>query len=376
MRLLHLYFTSLLPAFAFLFAACTHTAPAEETSGQPEHLIKITRKQFNAENMQLGRISEHAFTKIYRTNGIVTASPQTKADVNSYISGIVKSVFVNPGTHVRKNQRVCTLESRAFIDLQQQYLESLARLKAVENDYHRIKSLYDQNIASQKDYIAIESSYNMLRAKIEALNAQLKILNVNIRDLEAGKLSPYVGVLSPIDGYVAMLNCNVGQFVNSEELLMKVIDNKDLQLHFFVYQEAIERLKKGQQIDIYTADNPENIYKATISAIGKSIDPETKSIDCIAIPENKLRKQFIDGMYFQVEVKTDTITAPGIPVAAIIKSSDRQYVLVKEKEDDAGIYFRKATVSTGIISNDYIEITGDPPEGDILVKGVYFFQSQ
>jgi cobalt-zinc-cadmium efflux system membrane fusion protein len=141
----------------------------------------------------------HTFTKFFKTNGIVTASPQSKADVYSYIPGIVKSVFVNPGTHVRKGQRLCTLESRVFIDLQQQYLESLAKLKAVENDYQRIKSLYEQNISSQKDYIAIESSYKMLNAKIEALRAQLKILNVSIKNLEDGQISIRLAVLSPVE---------------------------------------------------------------------------------------------------------------------------------------------------------------------------------
>ncbi len=376
MRFVQISFILFLPVTAFLSAGCNDKTPTGTPSGQPAQLIKISHKQFDAENMQLGNTKPHTFTRIYKTNGIVTASPQSKADVYSYISGIVKYVFVNPGTHVRKGQILCTLESRAFIDLQQQYLESLAGLKAVENDYRRIKKLYDQNISSQKDFIAIESSYKMLNAKIKALKAQLKILNVSIGDLEEGQLSGQLAVHSPIGGYIAEQNCNVGQSVNTEELLMKVIDNKDLQLHFFVYQESVGKLKKGQLINIYTADDPDNIYTATISSIGKAIDPETKSIDCIAIPEKRLRPVFIDGMYFQVEVKTDTVTAPGLPAGAVVKTGGKQYVLVKEKEDENGMYFRKTAVNTGILSDGFIEIRDNEPLNDVLVKGVYYFHTQ
>jgi cobalt-zinc-cadmium efflux system membrane fusion protein len=157
---------------------------------------------------------------------------------------------------------------------------------------------------------------------------------------------------------------------------MKVIDDRDLQLHFYVYQENVGRLKKGQLIDIYTADDPDNVYMATISSIGKAIDTETKSINCIAIPEDKLRKAFIDGMYFQVEVKTDTVTAPALPVTAVIKTGDRQYVLVKEKDEENRMYFRKTAVNTGVTSDGFIEIKGDKPLNDVLIKGAYYFHAK
>ena len=359
-----------------MFAGCSGSTNNAEEENKPDHLIKISHEQFRAEQMQLGNTVMHSFAKVFKTNGIVTASPKSKADVYSYVSGVIKSISVNPGSYVRKGQELCSIQSKEFINMQQEYLGYLAKLKATGSDYKRIKTLYDEKISSQKNFLAIESEYNILNAKIKALKAEFKILNVNLKNLEAGNLSSYLPILSPLSGYITLLNCNLGEFINSQTLLMKVIDNRDLQLYFFVYQENVNKLKKGQLLKIYSPDNTKDIYQAKVISIGKAVDPESKSIQCIAKPEDDLRKIFVDDMYFQVDVITDTLKARGIPSGAILKSGENFYVLVKEKEDDHNLYFRKEEVKTGIISDGFTQILGDKPIKGILIKGTYYFQIQ
>ena len=374
MRFFNIFVSLIIIAAAIITGCSEPTDKGEENVS--DHLIYISHEQFKAEQMQLGNAVMHSFTQVFKTNGIVTASPQSKAFVYSYIPGILKSISVNLGSHVRKGQKLCTIESKEFINIQQQYLESLAKFKATESDYQRVKSLYDDKISSQKAFIAIESEYKMLIAKIKALKAELKILNVNLSNLEDGNLETYLPVLSPIEGYITLQNCNLGQFVDSQKLLMKVIDNRNLQLHFFVYQEAVSKIQSGQMLNIYSPDNSENIYTGKIISIGKSIDPETKSIKCIAELVGNPEQDFIPGMYFQVEVKIDTHNALAIPSEAIFKSGNKYYVLLKEKQDDDGSFFRKEEVSTGLVSNGFTQIIGDENLNDVLVKGAYYYQAE
>ena len=372
------YHFSIFPAIitiAILFSGCTGSTEGGENTDN-DGLIAVSNEQFREEQMQLGSTLMHTFTKIYKTNGIITASPQSKADVYSYVSGIVRTVKVNLGSHVRKGQLLCTVESKEFINLQRQYLESMANLKAVETEYERTKALYEQKIASQKSFIAIESEYNMLQAKLKALRAELKILNVNVKNLEAGNLSVYLPITSPIEGYITVQNSNVGQFIDSQTLLMKVIDNRDLQVHFYVYQENVSKLKAGQLLNLYSPDNVDKIYTARIFSIGKYIDPETKSIDCLAEPDEEMKKIFVDGMYFQVEVSTDTIRALAVPDEAVIKSGDRYYLLVKEKADENNLYLRKEEISIGMTGDGFTQIVDGKPFNDVLVKGAYYFKVQ
>lgn len=358
--------------FTSIISSCSNKSHEEETAAN-NHLIQISKEQFAAEKMKLSKTQIHTFKKVFKTNGIVTASPQSKADVYSYLSGIIKRITITPGNYVTRGQVLLSIESKEFINLQKQYLEALAQLKATEAEYNRVKKLYKEKISSQKEYFRVESAYKKLIAQIQALKAELKIINVNLGQLEAGNITSYLNILSPISGYVSDLKCNTGEFISSETLLLKIIDNHNLQLHFFVYQETVSKLKRGQTLSIYKPDNPEKTYSAVIKSIGKSIDPETKSIRCIAEPEPNLKNFFVDGMYFQVEVITDTIKANALPKEAVIQSANAYYILVKEKEDKENLFFKKEFVKTEISDDAYIQIIGDKDLQNVLVKGTYYY---
>lgn len=357
-----------------LFISCGKFNKEEQEPTQVENLIQISKEQFESENMKLGNIKEHTFKKVFKTNGIVTASPQSKADVYSYLPGIIKKIQVTPGKFVRKGQLLLSIESKDFINLQREYLEAVAQQKATESEYKRMEALYNEKISSQKDFFSAESKFKMLKAKIQALKAELNIVNVNIKALENGKISSYLSILSPISGYVSELKCNTGEFIDSQTLLMRVVDNRNLQLHFFVYQETVGNLQIGQKLKIYSPDNSGKTFSASISTIGKSIDKESKSIRCIAAPESNLKKIFVDGMYFQVEVATDTLNASALPNSAVIQSDDTHYILVKEKEENNILFFKKEFIKTGISDENYTQILTDKDLKNILIKGTYYYQ--
>jgi len=358
--------------FMGLLSSCTNESTEAETSTNT-HLLQISEAQFVAERMELGSKQMHTFNTVFKTNGIATVAPESKADIHSFLSGIIKQIHVVPGNLVRQGQTLLSIESKEFIGLQRQYLEALAQFKATEADYKRIKQLYDEKYSSQKDYYTIESQYATLKAKIQALKAELKIVNVNMSDLEAGNISSYLNIVSPISGYISELACNNGEFISSETMLLKIIDKRNLQLHFFVYQETIGNLQIGQKITIYSPNNSGKTYAASISSIGITIDKESKSIRCTAKPESDLNKIFVDGMYFQVEVVTDSLNAFAIPSEAIIKSANANYVLVKEKEDEKAMYFKKIKIKTGVSDDTFTQVIDENLLQDILIKGTYYF---
>ena len=379
MRFIYISVSLFLIAAATVLGGCSGTTENNTNAEEqlvPDNLIRISNEQFKAENMQMGNSIIRSFSHGFSTNGIVTASPQDKADVYVYVSGMIKSISVNLGSFVRKGQVLCTFESKEFINMQQQYLVSLANLKSTEANYQRTKSLYEDKVASQKDFFAIESNYKMLNAKLKALKAELKILNVNINKLEEGNLSTYLTVLSPIEGYITKQACSLGQFVDSQKLLFKIIDNRKLQLHFYVYQKDAGSIKNGQLLKVYSPDNKEQSFKAKIISIGKVVNPETKSIECIAKLENNSGQEFISGMYFQVDVKTDAQDATAVPSEAVIKIENKFYILVKEKQDTDNIYFSKKEVVPGLISNGFTQITEIGNLKDVLIKGTYYYEKE
>ncbi len=345
----------------------------DEKSEVETNLIKITKEQFKAEKMQLGNSQKHLFNITFKTNGTITASPKSKSDVYSYFSGTIQKINVAPGNYVHKGEILLSVASKGFLDLQKQYLESIAQLKAMKAEYKRVNDLYKDNIASEKELLETESKYFSQKAETQALKAELKIVKLDLNNLEKGNIVSFLNVKSPSNGYVTNMECNTGQYITPETMLMKVIDNNNLQLNFYVYQETVENLRKGQKVKIYTAHNSHKKYSAKIFSIGKAIDPATKSILCLAIPEKRIKNLFVDGMYFQVDVVTDTLSAQALPTNAIIKSGDEYYVLVKVKEDGDNLFFKKMYVKPGISDEAFTQISENRILKNVLVKGAYYF---
>ncbi|HHH54756.1 MAG TPA: efflux RND transporter periplasmic adaptor subunit, partial [Bacteroidetes bacterium] len=326
--------------------SCNSSSPNNEEKSESVNngFIEITKEQFLKEKMELGMPIEHKFINTYMTNGVIKASPNSKADVYSYLPGIVKTIKVNQGNYVKKGQLLCTIISKDFIDLQSNYLETLVQLKATEIEYNRSKILFDEKIVSQKEFFETESRYKILNSNLSALKTELKIIGVDIENLEQNNIISTIRIVAPISGFVNKLECNIGEYVNPETILMKILNGNNSQIHFFVYQEFVHNLKEGQSLEIYLPENPAKKYSAKISSIGKSLNPGNKSIECIAIPQTNINDIFIDEMYLQVEIIIDSIESKALPKSAILDTENKKYVLVKENEDDTNLYFKKVFI--------------------------------
>lgn len=368
------YNTMSLLVITLLFFGCSGR-PTQEEVVVSDDLIAITQEQYAAEKMTVGNLIIYPFTQIIRTNGVVSATPQSKAEVHSFVRGIIKSISVNMGDFVHKGELLCSIESKTFIQLQQSYLESLASLTAAEANYNRVKQLRSAKISSQKEFLQIESEYKTLHAKIKGLQAELNILNVDIKKLKEGNLAAYLPIYSTIEGSITKLNCSLGEYVDSQELLFKIVDNRDLQLHFSIYQDAVAKVKKGQLLSVFCPDNPEIRSQAKVVSIGKSIDNETGSINCLAKFNNQKKKNLIDGMYLQVEVILDSAMSQAILTEALIKTGSKYYLMVKDKQEDDQLFFRMEEILIGNSSKGYTQVLSDKELKDILIKGAYYFQS-
>jgi membrane fusion protein, heavy metal efflux system len=63
-----------------------------------------------------------------------------------------------PGSKVKKGQVLAVLEHQGFVELQQQYIQSLSRLSLTEKEFDRQKELSAENVSSAKKLQQAESA--------------------------------------------------------------------------------------------------------------------------------------------------------------------------------------------------------------------------
>jgi cobalt-zinc-cadmium efflux system membrane fusion protein len=275
------------------------------------------------------------------------------------------------GSYVKKGQTLCMITGNELMAMQQEFTETSARLKRLKSDYERSKSLYDEKIGAEKDFIAIESEYKAMKSKYLSLKLRLELLRLNVAKIEAGDLYASFSVISTINGYITKQNLVLGQFIEQQKLLVEIVDINQLQIQLSVFEKDIAKLKPGQTVNFSSPGEISFNNKATLVSIGKAVNPDTKTVTCIAAIKNSQQANLINQSYIEAIIAVNNSQAKALPTESLIKSGKDYYVLLVEKSDNEAYYFRKQKVTIGLTSKGFTEITDDIDLTKVLIKGVY-----
>ena len=371
MRLYFQFFLGVL-LVATLFS-CHNKKSDDETglSAEDSALVVISNRQFEAMQMEFGALRETQFSESVKVNGHVISSVKGQAQVTSRISGTIRNISRELGDFIPAGSVLCTIESNDFIVLQQDFATVSNQFNEARNTYERLQSLYRDSISSRKDFIAAESSYKSLSAQYNGMKQRLSLLNVNPTQIENGNFYPTLEVRSPIGGFITQINCMIGEYVTPEKMLMTIVNTNQLYLQLDVYEKDIAQLAVGQNVQFYNPNNPSEKFTAKLTKIGKAIDPEKKTILCTA-QIDPTSVNFVNNMYIEADVSVKEYTAKGLPEDALETSPDGTYrIYLLEKKSGENIYLNPVSVTTGLKSNDLVEIKTPLPAQEILLKGVY-----
>ncbi len=215
-------------------------------------------------------------------NGTLVIPPQYFATVTLSMGGIVKELFVLPGSYVRKGTVLGTLENPDFIDLQQSYLDSRAQLEYLEAEYQRQQTLSREAVASQKKFQQAKADYLSMKSRLQAAEAQLRLLGINAETLSAGGIRPYIEVKAPVNGYISNVQANLGKYLNAGDPLCDVIDKSQTMVRLVAYEKDLEGMKVGSRVQFRVNGLGKVTFHATLVSIGQQVDDSNRSIELYA----------------------------------------------------------------------------------------------
>ena len=110
--------------------------------------ITFTKDQYNLAGIETGEIEMRNLSNIVKLNGVVDVEPKSMASVSAPLGGYLKTAGRLPGEEIKKGQVLATIENPEFIQIQQDYLESLGKLEFLEEEFNRQKQLREEDINS------------------------------------------------------------------------------------------------------------------------------------------------------------------------------------------------------------------------------------
>ena len=359
--------------FVSLFS-CKNRKQTGEESSVDSSLVYITKAQFNQMNMQTGTLQKVEFNEEVKARGMADVPPQSKATVSPVVSGSVKSIFVHTGDRVKKGQSLLSFEGPEIIGLQQSYLEISGQLTSLESEYNRQKTLFAENVSSEKVFLDAESNYKKAAAAREGTRQQLLLLNLDPEKITQGQISSSAVIYAPIAGDIVNINADISKFIHPTDVVLEIVDTQQLQLYLSVFEKDIVLIRRGQKVNFSQPDSPHNLFTATVNNIGRAIDRTDRTALVQAIPTGDARATLLTGMFIDAGIIIGSKTVWALPVDALITEENDHFVLLLQSSDDNEYVFRKVKVQTGDRNGDYMEIIPDEPvtaSSTLLLKGVY-----
>lgn len=317
---------------------------------QANNSIVLTPQQIKNAGVKVSQLAERPVSELLKVNGKIDVPPQNMVSVSVPLGGFLKSTQLLPGMHVKKGEVIAVMEDQQYIQLQQDYLSAKARAGYLKYEYERQKELNKDKASSDKVLQQTESEYLSCKINLKALSEKLKLIHLDPEQLNEGNISRTVKIPAPIDGFVSVVNVNIGKYVNPSDVLFELVNPDDIHLNLTVYEKDVEKLFIGQKLKAYTNSNPDKLYDCDILLIGQNVSNERNvEVHCHFMNYDK---SLIPGMYMNAEIQCVNRNALTVNSEAVVNFENRNgvFVLVKENE------FEWVEVMTGLSENGFTEI--------------------
>ncbi len=360
-------------AITSLLFSCKE-AKTEESKTKDNELITVTKDQFQSSGMEIANPVEQDFDVTISASGKIDVPPQNRVQVTSFIGGYVKATKLLVGDKVTKGQALLTLENTEYLDIQKDYLEVAEQIKYLKSEFERQKTLYDEKITSQKNYLKAESDYRRTLGMYQSLRAKLQLLNINPSNVEKGKLTSIVTIFAPISGDIVIMNANVGMPVGPSDVILEIVDTNHLHLELAIFEKDILKIKMGQKISFTVPEATKEVFDAEVHLVGKSIEGNDRTINVHGHLDDNIKQKLLTGMFVEAKIKTNSKKGLSIPTEALISENNKNFVLLLDNNKNNMLSFKKVPITVGEKSENNVEIIPDNQinaSSKILVKGVF-----
>lgn len=377
-----------------LFAACNSKETKVETAVADVHdptLVAFTQDQYNAVNVQLGKVTITNLGNYIKASGTIDVPPSQSISITSPYGGTVKSTSVIEGKYINEGQVIATIENPEFLQMQQDYLESSSQLSFLKQDLARQEELVKENIAARKSLQKATSEYNSMVARVEGLKSKLRLANINPTSVKPGNFTSRVSIHAPISGYVTHVYANVGKYVGPNEVLADMASTKNIFAKIRVFEKDLSKIKMGQTVRFKaTGDSIER--NAKVFLIGKDVDADrTIQVSAQILDRSP---NLIPGMFINAIVEVGAAETTALPQQAVVQAGGTNYIFVLEEnntdtaaaneksennnsknaDEKSTIKFRRVEVGAGVTENGFTAITLPAKfnmESKVVVKGAY-----
>lgn len=322
--------------------------------------------------------------------------PFKEIDVFAKESGFVSELYVDYGSHVRKNQVLAVLEIpelqallhedkaeiRAMTDQVTDTEAEVGRIEAQHRvlhlEYERIHGVAESRpgLVAQQDVddaqgkdLAAEAQVQAAKSRLQSAESQLAVAQSKLAHDQA--LFDYSKIIAPFAGVVTKRYVNLGALMqagtNSSTQAMPLVrlSEEDLfRLVIPVPESYVRYIRVGDPVTVNVPALGRN-FPGRVARFSFDIDDSTRTMHTevdVANPQRVL----MPGMYANATLTLKrTGDALAVPIEAVNQEDNRATVWVVGQNDK----LEKRSITLGVQTPDYAEVTSGLTDGAEVVTG-------
>ena len=285
-----------------LVTACGGEQPAQvdELPKADESALEVNRNEVDESLVEPIKESNH---KAISVRGYIDVPPENRAAISPLYGGFVKEIKLIPGQAVKEGQVLFILQNPDYLTTQQDYLEAKEQLAYLKADFERQKTLAEENIASAKSFKKAESDYKVMLARYEGLKAQIQLMGLSIEVLNRGKLTKTITVRSTITGSVTDVHITKSAYIDAKEVAIEIVNTDHIHLELQVFEKDAMAVREGQEIIFKVPESSDRTFEGEVYLVGKSIDPQNRTIMVHGHIHQETEVEFIPGMFVEAQIR-------------------------------------------------------------------------
>ena len=238
----------------------------------------ITTKIKNRVRYETREINRCTITQFVEASG--TINPVNTVSVGSTVSGLIKDIYVDYNSQVKKGQILAQIDPATFeatvkqneaqiANAQANLAKLQARAEYDQKTYQRYKNLYEKNFVARSELDQAYSTYKSDLAQIASARAQISQYQASLQTAKTNL--GYTKIIAPVDGTVISREIDLGQPVaasfQAPELFTIAQDLTKMQIEVNVSEADIGKVKEGQDVK-YTLDGyADSIFEGKVTQV-------------------------------------------------------------------------------------------------------------
>jgi RND family efflux transporter MFP subunit len=273
-----------------------------------------------------------------------------------------------------------------------------ASLKDAENNYERLKGLFNRGVIAKRDLESAELAYTVAKADLNSAQKRLDMLTegatkedrqalqAQVHQAEAAlelariHLS-YTRITSPIAGTISQRFFDPGNLAVPTQPLVTIVRMDTVKVIVYFPEHQIRFMVPGMEARLLIATYADQVFHGTIDKVSPTLDPTTRmfSAEIKVLNEKRLLRP---GMFTTVTLSVDPhLNALLVPKEAVLYTEEYQenqtsnqggvsqtkYIFVVK---EGKVQRRK--VSLGHESGNVVEVCEGVEKGeDVVVRGLH-----